>query len=406
LKIIYFYQYFSTTQGSWGTRVYDFASYWVKQGHEVTVVTGIYAKSDLRSSRLVDDQVHEGIRVKVLNISIDNRQSFLRRIGSFISYATLSSWYALSLPADVVVASSGPITVGIPGLVAKLIKRKPLVFEVRDLWPDGAIELGVLRNPFLKFLSQWFELRCYRNADAIVALSPGMQNAIQKKSGHPMVESVTNSANIGLFATPQQFPVNSPVAAGSYALYSGNIGEVNQVMTLVDCAEELSRHGRSDLNILLIGDGQLRNEVEREKSRRNITNLYLLPLMPKSDLVAYVQHALTALVSLKGSPVLDTSSPNKLFESLAAGVPVIQTTQGWMKEMVECEGVGLSVPAGDASAMAKAIVYLDAHPAERITMRDRASSLASTQFDKDKLAAKMLRFLLSSVKSTFDPISN
>jgi glycosyltransferase involved in cell wall biosynthesis len=231
-----------------------------------------------------------------------------------------------------------------------------------------------------------------------------MKAAIQKKSAHPWVESVTNSANIELFSTPQQFPSNSPVAACSYALYSGNIGEVNQVMTLVDCAEELSRHGRSDLNILLIGDGQLRNEVETEKLRRKITNLYLLPLMPKSDLVAYVQHALTALVSLKGTPVLDTSSPNKLFESLAAGVPIIQTTQGWMKDMVEKEGVGLSVPAGDAYSMAKAIVYLDTHPAEYINMKYHASKLASTQFDKDKLAAKMLRVLLGTFKSSFNSI--
>jgi glycosyltransferase involved in cell wall biosynthesis len=119
--------------------------------------------------------------------------------------------------------------------------------------------------------------------------------------------------------------------------------------------------------------------------------------MPKSDLVVYVQHALTALVSLKCTPILDTSSPNKLFESLAAGVPVIQTTNGWMKELVEQEGVGLSVPAGNASAMADAIVYLDAHPAECNTMKDRAARLASKHYDKDFLAAKMLRVLLSSV---------
>jgi len=115
MKIVYFYQYFSTPKGSWGTRVYEFAKEWVKEGHEVTVVTSVYSKSDIKAEKLIEDQYFEGIHVKIINVTIDNKQPFLKRIWSFIQYSLLSSYYALTLPADIVIASSGPITVGLPG---------------------------------------------------------------------------------------------------------------------------------------------------------------------------------------------------------------------------------------------------------------------------------------------------
>src|SRR5690606_1704984 len=113
----------------------------------VTVVTSIYSKSDLTATKMIEDQYFEGIHVKVINLAIDNKQAFLKRIWSFVAYSILSSYYALTLKADVVVASSGPITVGLPGLISKYIKGRKLVFETRDLWPEGAIELGIISNP-------------------------------------------------------------------------------------------------------------------------------------------------------------------------------------------------------------------------------------------------------------------
>src|SRR5690606_39051431 len=118
MKILYFYQYFSTPKGSWGTRVYEFTNEWVKQGHEVTVVTSIYSKSDLTADKLIENQDFEGIKVKVINVTIDNKQSIIKRILSFFKYSVISCYYAIVLPADIVIASSGPITVGLPGLIA------------------------------------------------------------------------------------------------------------------------------------------------------------------------------------------------------------------------------------------------------------------------------------------------
>jgi hypothetical protein len=133
MKIVYFYQYFSTPKGSWGTRVYEFCKEWVAQGHEVTVVSSIYSKSDLQATKFIEDQYFEGIHVKVLNIHINNKQPLLKRIASFINYCLLSTWYAITLKADVVIASSGPITAGLPGLAAKWLRGRKMVFETRDL---------------------------------------------------------------------------------------------------------------------------------------------------------------------------------------------------------------------------------------------------------------------------------
>lgn len=399
MKILYFYQYFSTPKGAWGTRVYEFAKKWVELGHDVTIVTSIYAKSDLKADKMVEDQVFDGIKVKVLNVKIDNKQGFLRRIWSFIVYGVLSSWYALRLPADVVVASSGPITVGLPGLVARYFRGRKLVFETRDLWPDGAIQLGIIRSPILIKLSYWLEKRCYNAASAIITLSPGMRDEIMLHKGQKNVTSITNSANIELFGTPVNKELPEQFNNSFFAIYTGNIGLVNNSHWLLDAAIELKRRGRNDLHIVLIGEGQMRKQLEAAAEQADLVNFHILDLMPKTDLVGFLQKAAISLVPLKGVPVLDTSSPNKFFESLAAGVPIIQNTNGWMKDFLEEHGVGFTIDPDDPKALADKLVDLAADPAALAQMGAKAKQLATRYFDKDYLAKEMLDVLKSVAKT-------
>src|SRR5690606_6823251 len=261
MKIVYFYQYFSTPKGAWGTRVYEFAKEWVKQGHEVVVVTSVYSKSDITANKLIESQVFEGIKVKVINVKIDNKQSIFKRIWSFIVYSILSSYYALILPADVVIASSGPITVGLPGLVAKYIRGRKLVFETRDLWPEGAIELGVIKSKIVQKLAYWFEKTCYRASSYIITLSPGMTQNIQLRFNIQNIIDVTNAANIELFSTKREMPKGN-LKTKSYAIYTGNIGMVNNSYWLYEAAKELQKLQRDDIKIVLIGEGQQREELE------------------------------------------------------------------------------------------------------------------------------------------------
>ncbi|MBA4283798.1 MAG: glycosyltransferase WbuB [Candidatus Puniceispirillum sp.] len=389
MKILYFYQYFATSKGSWGTRVHEFTREWAKKGHEVTVVTSVYSKSDIASSKFIDAQYFEGVKVIIINVKIDNRQPFLKRIFSFLAYSVLSCWYALTYPTQVVIASSGPITVGIPGLMAKLIRKKKLVFESRDLWPDGAIELGIIKNPLMVRAARWFEKFCYRSSDLIVALSIGMEKEIRKKSSQHNVITVTNAANIPLFSTPKPFPANLGVAPKSYAIYTGNIGEVNNSLWLLEASKILEKRG-SDLKIVMIGEGQQRELIDQQILELQLQNLIRWPLMPKENLVALVQNALVSLVPLKGTPVLDTSSPNKFFESLSAGVPVVQNTQGWMKDFLIEHQVGFTLPPDDPEALADLLIKLASDPKQLEGMKEKALKISDAEFDKNRLADKMI----------------
>lgn len=394
MKILYFYQNFSTPKGSWGTRVYEFASNWVKQGHEVTVVTSILSKSDLTATRLIEDQYFDGIHVKVLNIVTDNKHSFYKRIWTFLLYSILSTYYALTIKADIVIASSGPITVGIPGLIAHYIKGRKLIFETRDLWPEGAIELGIIKNGFIKSMSYWFEKQCYKASSYIITLSPGMTKNIFQRFKFENIADVTNAANIKLFSTPRPFQeVHPTLKPKQYAIYTGNIGMVNNSYWLYEAAKSLQKLGREDIVILLIGEGQQREELEQKAIKEGVTNFVRFGLMPKEDLVGYVQHAFVSLVPLKGTPILDTSSPNKFFESLAAGVPVIQNTQGWMKDFLEDHSVGYTLDPADPDQLAQTLINMSNNPALAHEMGKRALVIAKSKFDKDYLADKMLQIL-------------
>jgi glycosyltransferase involved in cell wall biosynthesis len=396
MKILYFYQYFTTPQGSYGTRVYEFTKEWANQGHEVTVVSSVYYKSDLRATRFIDNRVIEGVNVKLINIFIDNKQSLLIRLWKFIQYSIVSGYYAVILPANVVIASSGPLTIAIPAFVARYIRSRRLVFEVRDLWPQGAIELDLIKSKWIQKLAYLLEAQCYRASHEIVTLSQGMTNDINSRFNLDNLTTVTNSANLELFKP--EIDVEFKRQNGCYAVYTGNIGAVNNSRWLVEAARCLKLKGRADIKIILIGDGQQRAEIQRIKNNEELDSLILFDLMPKHEVVKYISNAMVSLVPLKGSPILDTSSPNKFFESLACGVPVIQNTQGWMKDFLLEHNVGYTLPPDDANALADILIDLSNKPTEITEIGKRARQVAEKIFDKTKLASKMLSVLERAAK--------
>ena len=393
MQIVYFYQYFSTPKGSWGTRVYEFASDWVKKGHEVTVVTSVYSKSDIKATSFIDTQNFNGINVKIINVEINNKQHFIKRILSFIQYALVSSWFAITLKADIIIASSGPITVGIPGLIAKFFRGRKLVFETRDLWPEGAIELGIISNPFIKKIAYWFERICYRNSSFIVCLSPGMVQNIKRRFGYQNLISVPNSADLKLFGDRVNSDLPAIFNGKKVAIYTGNIGMVNNSFLLIRAAEKLKEIGRNDILIVLVGDGQQKAELIKFKSDKQLDNFVILDLMPKNKLVNLIQHSFVSLVPLRGTPVLDTSSPNKLFESLAAGVPVIQNTNGWIKDLLLENNCGFTVDADNENELVEKLIELATNHELHNLMSTNARILAEQEFDKNILSQKMLTAL-------------
>ena len=389
MTIVYFYQYFTTPKGSYGTRVYEFTKNWVEKGHKVIVVTSPYAKSDIRATKFLETQLIDGITLKIINVSIDNKHSFAKRIYSFLVYTFFSIFYALTLKCDIVIASSGPITVGIPGLIAKVFRGKKFVFEVRDLWPEGPIGLGVLKNKFVQKISYAFEKKCYKSSSLVVALSPGMKSNITDRFPKTNAISVTNSANIELFSSQKEKIIHPNLVSKKIAIYNGNIGMVNNSDLLYRTAKKLREEGRHDIVIVLIGDGQQKEELM--KKSEGLDTILFLDLMPKVELVNYIKNALVSIIPLNDTPILSTSSPNKLFESMAASIPVIQTTNGWIKKMLRESQSGFTVSPTKEDELFDKLIFLADNEIEAKEIGRRGFKFARCHFDKNILSERMLK---------------
>jgi len=401
MKILYVYQYFSTPKGSWGTRVYEYAREWIEKGHEVTVVTSIYSKSDLKAEKFIERREIEGIKLIILNIKIDNKQHPVKRIWTFIQYACLASWFAMREKYDVIIASSGPISVGIPGLLAKNFKKRKFVFEVRDLWPDTAITMGFVKSRMIQRMMYGFEKICYNNSDLIVTLSPGSKKNIEMRYRDYNIISVPNAANIELFQSgiiSEKMRLNG-LEKHKYAIYTGNIGPVNNSRMLFKAAGILKQKGTHNLKIVLVGDGQEKEILKEEAAEQSLDDHFLvLDLMPKDELVPLIKNSLVSLIPLANKPLLDTSSPNKLFESLAAGVPVIQTTNGWIKQLLDENNCGFTVDADHPEILAEKLEQMADNPGLVKEMGENAKKLAVADFDKKVLAQKMLDGIIGITK--------
>ena len=174
------------------------------------------------------------------------------------------------------------------------------------------------------------------------------------------------------------------------AIYTGNIGQVNNSDLLLRAARLLTERGRTDIAIVLVGDGQLKEQLIAERDELGLTNLVFCDLMPKVDLVALIQRSFVSLVPLRGQPILDTSSPNKLYESLAAGKPVIQNTRGWIKTLLDENQCGFTVDATDETELADRLEQLADDPTLTATMGSNGRSLAEREFDQNILSARYL----------------
>jgi glycosyltransferase involved in cell wall biosynthesis len=303
-------------------------------------------------------------------------------------YSFFSIFYALTLKCDLVIASSGPITVGVPGLIAKIFRRKKFVFEVRDLWPEGPIELGVLKNKLFQKASYAFEKICYKNSSLVVALSPGMKSNITDRFPETNVISITNSANIELFSSPKEAITHSQLVGKKFAIYTGNIGLVNNSELLYRTAKRLKEQGRDDIAIVLIGDGQQKEKIM--KKSEGLNTILFLGLMPKIELINYVKNAYVSLIPLDDTPMLATSSPNKLFESMAAAVPVIQTTNGWIKEMLDESCSGFTVSPTNEDELFEKLIFLAENENESKEIGKKGFKFARRNFDKNILSEKMI----------------
>ena len=398
MRILVFYQYFGTPKGGWSTRYYEFTRRWVAAGHQVTVVTSPYYKSDIRAEGFVSRQSVEGVKLIVIDSPDSNKDSFLKRAWNAARFAMVSLWYALSVPHDIVISSSGPISTAVPGLLSKWIRRKKFAFEVRDLWPKGGIEMGKLSNPMLRNSALFFEKTIYINSDLVIACSEGMEKGVLDVWPSTKTLVITNSSDISLFAPsgdlpsfPEKFDRALPIF-----VYTGSLGEMDECSQIL---RGLSQVKSSRFNLVFIGDGADRGHLERlAKTSSSPAEIYFLGLISKIEVIKWLGLATASFVTFKNLPVLHTSSPNKMFDSFAAGVPIIQSTKGWIFSLVEKEKCGLNVDPDSPHQFARAIEFLIENPEQAKLMGQAALNLAKTRFNRDILSEAFL----SGLKKTVD----
>ena len=266
-------------------------------------------------------------------------------------------------------ATSPPLTMALPALVAAARWRTPVVFEVRDLWPEAPIQMGALRSRLAQRLARALERFVYARSERLIALSPGIRAALPQDK----TELVPNSADLDLFDP-------SPPSGPFLVSYFGAMGEANDLTAAVEAARLLP-----EVRFVLMGDGKRRAALERSapanvEFRRGA----------KEDVARLAAESAACLTLFKDVPVLATNSPNKLFDTFAAGRPAIVNMDGWMRELVEQNEAGLYVRAGDAPDLAEKIAWLRDHPDDAARMGRNARALAEREFGRDELAGRAL----------------
>lgn len=398
MRIVYLHQYFLTPEMSGTVRSYQMARRLVARGHEVHMVTADQQASS--SGTHWRQTCEDGIHVHWANVPYDNTMSYSGRIRSFFTFAWRAAHKAAQLQGDVIFATSTPLTIALPAVYASWRCRRPMVFEVRDLWPAVPIAIGAIRNPLLQAAARWLERFAYRNSEHVVALAPGMRDEIVA-SGYPAekVSVIPNGCDFDLFcdAAAAQALRERHAWLGSRPLlaYTGTFTLLTGTTYLARLAAAIAA---IDPEVRIVGVGAGRDfeattELAAQLGVLN-KNLYLLGKRPKREAAAWIQAADLSLALFTGPKIVWRDAvQNKFFDSLAAGKPVVNNFPGWQAQIARDAGAGLIVSASDYDAAAREVVGALRDRAWLESAGAAAMRLARTNFDRDRLAADLAAVL-------------
>ena len=398
MRILLIHQAFAALGEPGGTRHHEFSRYFAQQGHAVTVVTGQLSyltgaptAAGGWSQTEIDDA---GVRIVRCYSYRAYHRSFVHRALSFLTFMLSSTFVALRQgPQDVVWGTSPPLMQGLSAWVVAGLRRAPLLFEVRDLWPAFAVAVGVLRNPVLIALSQWLERFLYRRARIVVINSPGFEAHVTN-GGARRVELVPNGVDVSMFRPGergQAFRKAQGLVGRFVVMYAGAHGISNDLGTLLDAAEEL--RGYPDIVFVLVGDGKEKPRLIARAREAGLANVRFVQPLPKMDMAGALAAADACLAILKPLEAYRTTYPNKVFDYMAAGRPVILVIDGVIRQVLELAEAGVYVPPGDVEALAQAILALRRDPKLRRHMGAAGRVCAEQAFDRRQSGALMLRLM-------------
>lgn len=376
---------------SGGTRSYEIGRRLAAAGHQVEMVTSWREPSQHRDWFVEDVS---GLRVHWLPVPYSNLMGYAARVKAFFRFAAGAARYAAKLDGDLIFATSTPLTIALPAVYAARRKRLPMVFEVRDLWPELPIAIGALNNPVLKFAARRLERFAYANAARVIALSPGMAEGVAATGYDPQrLTIVPNSADLDLFAPEQanglDFRRQHNIGKDKIVVgYAGTLGRINDVSYLVRLASKLQSDNR--FQFVVIGDGQEKQRILDLAIELHVINknLLLLPSIAKSQMPSVLASFDIATSLFLPLVEMQSNSANKFFDALAAARCIAINYGGWHADLVRSANAGIVLPSKIDQAAA-ALSALAENPMQIRRKGINARRLAETEFSRDELAKRI-----------------
>lgn len=400
MRILYFHQHFSTPKGSSGTRSYEMAKKLIERGHNVTMVCGSYGggQTELTSSFCSGQRegIIEDIRVIEFDLEYSNTDAFIKRALTFLKFALKSIKLVFTEKYDVVFATTTPLTAGLPGIFSRWIKRKPFVFEVRDLWPELPRAMGVIKNPIVLAAMSALEWLSYRSATRCIGLSPGIVEGIKKRGVcDNKITLVPNGCDLSIFGHSESLWRPEQVASNDLmAVFSGTHGIANGLDAVLDAASVLKKRGRKDIKLVLIGQGKLKGDLQDRAKKQQLSNVVFQEPVNKAKLAGLLASADIGMQVLANVPAFYYgTSPNKFFDYIAAGLPVLNNYPGWVADMIKEHECGYAVKPDDPEAFADALERAADNRDELAIMGNNTSFLAKEYFNRSILADKWVEWV-------------
>lgn len=406
MKILLINQVFVSPEEPGHTRHFEMGKYLKERGHELIIVASDLnyqtGQRTVERRGLYAEQFFDGVRVLRSYIFPAIHRSYVWRIIAFFSFMFSSILTALRVKdVDLVLGTTPPIFQAVSALVVASLRGKPFLLEVRDLWPEFGISMGVLKNPLIIALSRWLENFLYKRANHILVNSPAYREYMLAK-GVPAnkVTYIPYGTDIDMF---------NPSIDGSsireelnlktkfVVLYAGALGQANDIDTLLRAAERLKQHDK--IHFVLFGDGKERTRLEAQAKNKNLTNVTFAGTRPKKDMPLIVASADACLAILQDIPAFRTTYPNKVFDYMAAGRASIIVIDGITRELVEASHGGVYVNPADDNMLAQKILQLSQNPAQVKEMGVNAREYLVKNLDRRDKLNETLRLLEKLVKS-------
>ena len=388
-----------------GIRSYEMAQQLIARGHQVTLVCGSYGGGETGIQQpFVKGKRRckvDGIDIIEFDLAYSNSDGFIKRALTFAKFALRSIGLVFSEKYDLIFATTTPLTVGIPGIFARWLRRKPFVFEVRDLWPELPKAMGVINNPVVLGAMSLLEWASYRSAHRCIGLSPGIVEGIKVRGvAKERIELVPNGCDLTIFAA-EQTPWRPECVKPDdlMAVFTGTHGMANGLDAVLDAAAELKKRNRSDIKLVLVGQGKLKPQLVERAKQEGLDNVIFHDPVNKNRLAGLMASADLGLQILANVPAFYYgTSPNKFFDYIAAGLPVLNNYPGWLAGMIKEHGCGFAIEPVNPEAFADALEHAANNREQLVEMGINGRRLAEQEFDRSKLSNLFVDWLEGAAK--------